>query len=68
MQKLGIREATKDPTFASQMTRADALVIVSPEYNHGYSRLLKHLLDTCLQEYIHKAVGVVGARPWVGIE
>ena len=53
-------EAIKDPGFASQMERADALVVVSPEYNHGYSCLLKHLLDSCLKEYVHKAVGVVG--------
>jgi NAD(P)H-dependent FMN reductase len=61
-------EATKDPTFADQMQRADALVVVSPEYNHGYSGLLKHVLDSCLSEYVHKAVGVVGvsAGPFGG--
>ncbi len=61
-------EATKDPTFSAQMSRADALVVVSPEYNHGYSGLLKHVLDSCLKEYVHKAVGVVGvsAGPWGG--
>ena len=50
------------------MERADALVVVSPEYNHGYSGLLKHVLDSCLKEYIHKAVGVVGvsAGPFGG--
>jgi len=53
-------EAIKDPTFSAQMNRADALVVVSPEYNHGYSGLLKHALDSCLKEYIHKAVGIVG--------
>jgi NAD(P)H-dependent FMN reductase len=61
-------EAIKDPAFASRMNRADALVVVSPEYNHGYSGLLKHLLDSCLEEYIHKAVGIVGvsAGPFGG--
>jgi NAD(P)H-dependent FMN reductase len=61
-------EAIKDPSFAARMQRADALVIVSPEYNHGYSGLLKHVLDSCLQEYVHKAVGVVGvsAGPFGG--
>ena len=61
-------EAIKDPAFAGRMSRADALVIVSPEYNHGYSGLLKHVLDSCLSEYIHKAAGVVGvsAGPWGG--
>ncbi len=61
-------QAIKDPGFAAKMTRADALVIVSPEYNHGYSGLLKHVLDSCLKEYIHKAVGIAGvaAGPFGG--
>jgi multimeric flavodoxin WrbA len=53
-------EAIKDPGYSSRMERADALIIVAPEYNHGYSGLLKHVLDSCLKEYIHKAVGIVG--------
>jgi NAD(P)H-dependent FMN reductase len=61
-------EAIKQPEFSAKMSRADALAIVSPEYNHGYSGLLKHVLDSCLKEYIHKAVGVVGvsAGPFGG--
>jgi NAD(P)H-dependent FMN reductase len=61
-------EAIKDPDFSSKMGRADALIVISPEYNHGYSGLLKHVLDTCLKEYIHKAVGLVGvsAGPFGG--
>jgi NAD(P)H-dependent FMN reductase len=61
-------EAIKDPGFSAKMNRADALAIVSPEYNHGYSGLLKHLLDSCLKEYIHKAVGIAGvsAGPFGG--
>jgi NAD(P)H-dependent FMN reductase len=53
-------EAAKDPGFADTMNRADALVLVAPEYNRGYPGLLKHVLDTNLAEYVHKAVGVVG--------
>jgi NAD(P)H-dependent FMN reductase len=53
-------EAAKDPIFSEKMNRADALVLVAPEYNRGYPGLLKHVLDTNLAEYIHKAVGVVG--------
>ncbi len=43
-------------------------MIVSPEYNHGYPGVLKHVLDSCLKEYIHKAVGLVGvsAGPFGG--
>jgi NAD(P)H-dependent FMN reductase len=53
-------ESIKDARFSEQMNRADALVLVVPEYNHGYPGLLKHALDTNLKEYIHKAVGVCG--------
>jgi len=53
-------EALKDAGFSEQMMRADGFVIVSPEYNHGYPGLLKHVLDTNLKEYIHKAVGICG--------
>jgi NAD(P)H-dependent FMN reductase len=61
-------EEMKDAGYAEKMTRADGLVIVTPEYNHGYPGLLKHALDMCLEEYIHKAVGLVGvsAGPFGG--
>lgn len=61
-------EQAKIPAFSEQMQRADALVIVTPEYNHGYPGLLKHALDTNLEEYIHKAVGICGvsAGPFGG--
>src|SRR2546423_8729068 len=61
-------ETMKDPEFAQKMTRADGLAIVTPEYNHGYPGLLKHALDMCLEEYIHKVVGLVGvsAGPFGG--
>jgi NAD(P)H-dependent FMN reductase len=53
-------EAIKHSAFSNAMMRADGLVIVTPEYNHGYPGLLKHALDTNLKEYIHKAVGICG--------
>lgn len=61
-------EEMKDPNYAEKMTRADGLVIVTPEYNHGYPGLLKHALDMCLKEYIHKVAGLVGvsAGPFGG--
>jgi NAD(P)H-dependent FMN reductase len=58
-------EAVKDPRFASAMERADAVVIVTPEYNHSFPGLLKHVLDSCLKEYIHKAAGIVGVSAGV---
>jgi NAD(P)H-dependent FMN reductase len=61
-------EQMKDPVFSATVQRADALVLVVPEYNHGYPGLLKHALDMNLKEYIHKAVGICGvsAGPFGG--
>jgi NAD(P)H-dependent FMN reductase len=53
-------EQIKDPKFASTIERCDGLIIVTPEYNHGCPGLLKHALDMCLKEYVHKAVGICG--------
>ena len=53
-------EQIKDAKFSATIERADGLVIVTPEYNHGYPGLLNHVLDSNLKEYIHKAVGVCG--------
>ncbi len=56
------------PEWRDAIVRADGLVIVTPEYNHGYPGALKSVLDLLLKEYIHKAVGFVGvsAGPWGG--
>jgi NAD(P)H-dependent FMN reductase len=61
-------QGTGDPGFAASMSRADAIVIVAPEYNHAMPGLLKHVLDSCLKEYIHKAAGIVAvsAGPFGG--
>ena len=58
----------KDAGFSETCMRADAFVLVVPEYNHGYPGMLKHVLDTNLSEYIHKAVGICGvsAGPFGG--
>lgn len=53
-------EAVKHPQFSAVAMRADALILVVPEYNHGYPGSLKHVLDSNLKEYIHKAVGICG--------
>jgi NAD(P)H-dependent FMN reductase len=61
-------EQMKDPAFSATIERCDGLIIVTPEYNHGYPGLLKHALDMNLKEYIHKAVGICGvsAGPFGG--
>jgi NAD(P)H-dependent FMN reductase len=53
-------EQMKDQAFSATIDRCDGLIIVTPEYNHGYPGLLKHALDMNLEEYIHKAVGICG--------
>lgn len=56
------------PEWRDTIIKADGLVIVTPEYNHGYPGALKAVLDLLLKEYIHKAVAFVGvsAGPWGG--
>lgn len=56
------------PEWRDAIIKADGLVIVTPEYNHGYPGSLKSVLDLLLKEYIHKAVAFVGvsAGPWGG--
>lgn len=61
-------EQIKDGRFSEQIKRCDGIILVVPEYNHGYPGLLKHALDSNLEEYNHKAAGVCGvsAGPFGG--
>jgi NAD(P)H-dependent FMN reductase len=49
----GLRE------FGERIGRAHSLIIVSPEYNHGYPGVLKNALDYLLPEYERKPMGIV---------
>jgi NAD(P)H-dependent FMN reductase len=40
--------------------KADGLVIITPEYNHGYPGELKLLMDRALEEYAKKPAAVCG--------
>jgi len=64
----GTALGAKFPEWRDAIIKADGLVIVVPEYNHGYPGSLKSVLDILLKEYIHKAVAFVGvsAGPWGG--
>ena len=61
-------EALKNSQFSATVARSDGLILVVPEYNHSFPGLLKHVLDTNLKEYVHKAVGICGvsAGPFGG--
>ena len=45
--------------WAKKIAEADAFVIVSPEYNHGTSAVLKNALDSVYHEWNNKVVGFV---------
>lgn len=57
------------PEWRDAIEKADGLIIVTPEYNHGYPGTLKAVLDLLLPEYIHKAVAfcAVSAQVWGGV-
>src|SRR5437870_10934434 len=53
-------EQMKDAASSATIERCAGIILVVPEYNHGYPGLLKHALDMNLKEYINKAVGMCG--------
>lgn len=54
--------------WSEKIKEADAFVIIAPEYNHGYTAVLKNAIDHLYSEWNHKPVtfisfgGVGGAR------
>ena len=45
--------------WSATIDRADAVVIVTPEYNHGFPAPLKNALDYLHQEWAYKPAGLV---------
>jgi NAD(P)H-dependent FMN reductase len=45
--------------FSRELSKADALVIVTPEYNNSYPGVLKNCLDYFKHEYHRKPIGIV---------
>lgn len=45
--------------WAEKVKEADAFIIVTPEYNHGTSAVLKNALDVVYNEWARKAVAFV---------
>jgi NAD(P)H-dependent FMN reductase len=56
-----LRQYTREHTlhWSAVIERADAFVIVMPEYNHGYTAPLKNGIDYLIHEWAHKPVGFV---------
>jgi len=55
--------------FADAIALADAVAIVTPEYNGGYPGALKNALDYLLPEFRRKPIGIVtvSATPFGGV-
>jgi NAD(P)H-dependent FMN reductase len=51
----------KDPRFSALTAKADAYFIVTPEYNHSFPGSLKRMIDSELENYVHKPVAIAGA-------
>jgi NAD(P)H-dependent FMN reductase len=52
-----VHEHTK--AWSATVDRADAVVFVMPEYNHGFSGALKNAIDFLWNEWRHKPVATV---------
>ena len=52
-------EASNYRSLRTQLSEADAFVVVTPEYNHGYPAALKELIDSAGEEWYAKPVAFV---------
>ncbi len=46
--------------FSEKITKADAVILVSPEYNSGYPAAVKNAIDVLVKEWFHKPIGIIG--------
>jgi NAD(P)H-dependent FMN reductase len=45
--------------WTAKIAEADAFIVIAPEYNHGYTAVLKNAFDYVYQEWNNKAIGFV---------
>lgn len=53
-------ERQEDRDWSARVRAADAIVFVSPEYNHGYAASLKNAVDHLYHEWNNKPTAFVG--------
>lgn len=58
--KNGIYDNPKQVKWSEFIKQADGFLFVTPEYNHGYSSVLKNALDYLYSEWNNKAAAFVG--------
>ena len=46
-------------SWSRLVTRADAFVFITPEYNHGFNAVLKNALDYLNAEWAYKPAGII---------
>ncbi|MFC6490041.1 NADPH-dependent FMN reductase [Nitratireductor sp. GCM10026969] len=56
---LALPAESAPPGFGDRLGRADAFIVVTPEYNHSYPAALKALIDSVKREWQSKPVGFV---------
>ena len=56
----GIYDQPKQQEWADKISQADAIIFISPEYNHGYSPALKNALDYIGKEWQGKPAAYIG--------
>jgi NAD(P)H-dependent FMN reductase len=66
-------KTTQDDSVISDwknvISNSDAVIFVTPEYNHSYPGELKILIDSLYEEYENKVAGIVGVSmgPYAGV-
>lgn len=55
----GIYDQPRQQEWADHIAQADAFIFISPEYNHGYSAVLKNAIDYLGKEWKSKPFGIV---------
>ncbi|MCU4392093.1 NAD(P)H-dependent oxidoreductase [Acinetobacter courvalinii] len=56
----GVYDQPKQQQWADKIAAANAFILISPEYNHGYSPALKNALDYVAKEWQGKPAAYVG--------